>query len=235
VDIISLSWAFQKSSFELQEVLERAATSANGKDPILVFCSKSDESFSGNVFPADLDTTISVAAALSNATGSFGGHVSKPPDIVLYGQDMPVGGLQYARNQKNVATGSSVATALASGMASLLLGLARAEGQGERGADPKQKRHLQLVGKESGASESDEDEVGTAKTSSVKNAIFVSSLKRRENMLDILRSFKTDRSNVIPFVDPNIMFKNTSRKGPPVDLLRTAHEVVRRNNQQQGR
>lgn len=75
--------------------------------------------------PADWDNTISVAAATSR--GRIGTEGGKAPDLVIQGEDMPVWGPDYAVGQARDAreSGSSVATALASGMASLILMLAK--------------------------------------------------------------------------------------------------------------
>lgn len=95
---------------------------ASGPNPTLVFCAKSDEPYTPNVWPADYDTTISVASA---STIAHVQRVDKPPDIIILGEKMEVDAPAYAIQKERVVSGSSVATALASGIASLILILAR--------------------------------------------------------------------------------------------------------------
>jgi len=224
VDIINISWAFQKPYSQLEEVIEKATSAAQGRDPILVFCSKSDESFSSNVFPADIDSTISVAAAISKVTGTFGGHVSRPPDLVLHGQDVQLRRLEHTSRQDAEVTGSSVATALASGIASLLLTLARDSSMQDHGNrdhkkviwtgihGPRKPGHTQSPGPPS----IDEKTAGLLKL-----------LKRRECMLQVFRGYKMDHTNLIPFIDPKLMFSDLDNLVRRMQLV--AGDLVQRS------
>jgi subtilisin family serine protease len=124
VDVINLSWSFRRDPGGLAAAIE---TAVNAEHKALVFCAKSDDPYVNEAVPADYSNTISVAAATSRGRISTEG--SKAPDLVILGEDMPAYGPDYAvGRQPTVATkvsGSSVATALASGMASLILMLAR--------------------------------------------------------------------------------------------------------------
>jgi hypothetical protein len=91
-------------------------------NPTLVFCAKSDEPYTPNVWPADYDTTISVASATTSAQIQ---RVDKPPDLIILGENMNVEAPSYAIQKEKSVSGSSVATALASGIASLILTLAK--------------------------------------------------------------------------------------------------------------
>ncbi|KAG4443312.1 hypothetical protein IFR05_001181 [Cadophora sp. M221] len=117
-DILNLSWSFNVKS----EPLEKALEGVTGSSPTLVFCAKSDELYTPNVWPADYDTTISVASATTSAQAH---RVDKPPDVYILGENMAVEAPSYAIQKETVVSGSSVATALASGIASLILTLAK--------------------------------------------------------------------------------------------------------------
>ncbi|KAK3372938.1 hypothetical protein B0T24DRAFT_247827 [Lasiosphaeria ovina] len=123
VDLINLSWSFNKNSEALKDVLDKATDSKQHR--ALVFCAKSDELYADDVFPADYLSTISVAAATSR--GRIGTEGSKRPDLLILGENMPAYGPDYLNKKEKESniSGSSVATALASGMASLMLMLAK--------------------------------------------------------------------------------------------------------------
>jgi subtilisin family serine protease len=140
VDIINASWSFDKDHQELRTAVRKATTEAffsttttSPRAPVLVFAAKSDEMFAGAVYPADYDNTISVGAATSR--GRVGSESNKNADLIVLGEDMPAFGPayyaasdsegQYSERKKQRVTGSSVATALATGIASLLLMVAK--------------------------------------------------------------------------------------------------------------
>ena len=140
VDIINLSWTFDNDAKNsLKDAIDEAT---RDKDSItggptnraLVFCAKSDQPYADDVFPANFPNAISVEAATSKAR--VGTEVSKPPDLLIWAERMPGFGFQshhldWTGNQPEShettmeITGSSVATAIASGMASLMLTLAK--------------------------------------------------------------------------------------------------------------
>lgn len=126
MDVINLSWSFNKNSEALKEAIDKAA---DRQHRALVFCAKSDELYADDVFPADYLSTISVAAATSR--GRIGTEGSKAPDLLILGENMPAYGPDYmaasttGTSKEAKISGSSVATALASGMASLMLMLAK--------------------------------------------------------------------------------------------------------------
>jgi hypothetical protein len=90
----------------------------------LVFCAKSDELYADDVFPADYASTISVAATTSRGRA---GTEGRKADLLILGENMPAYGPEYQsrKEKESKISGSSVATALASGMASLMLMLAK--------------------------------------------------------------------------------------------------------------
>jgi hypothetical protein len=118
VDIINLSWSFPSSSTELETILKDIAGPTN---PTLVFCAKSDASAAQKSFPADYPNTISVSAASSLDLS----RVAYPPNLILLGENMTVTSPPYIRSQNREISGSSVSTALASGIASLILMVAK--------------------------------------------------------------------------------------------------------------
>ena len=117
----------------------REAVSSVNKEPILVFCSKSDEPYAQSVYPADNTSTISVAAATSR--GRIGTEASTSPDLIVLGEQMPARTPNYYTGNQDHVSGSSVATALATGMTSLILMLARTKWPKEWG-NLKQKKEL---------------------------------------------------------------------------------------------
>jgi hypothetical protein len=96
--------------------------------PLLVFASKSDDVFAGSVYPADYENVISVGAATSR--GRVGSESNKSADLIVLGENMPAAHPAYAVDVKELVSGSSVATALATGIASLLLMVARRQEMG---------------------------------------------------------------------------------------------------------
>jgi hypothetical protein len=120
VDVISLSWTTGSISSELHEAIERAA---KGR---LLFCSSADKGVRGdNTITEYLkDKVIRVSAAGPD-------HLprklsDKSVDFMVDGEDIAADGPRYmTAHYKESVSGSSVATALASGIASLVLSVAR--------------------------------------------------------------------------------------------------------------
>ncbi|KAL4937618.1 hypothetical protein BDV06DRAFT_215742 [Aspergillus oleicola] len=129
VDVISMSWVTKSEESELKDAVERAAAKS-GKSkvrPILMFCSTADEgAYAGDVYPVDYtDSVVSVTA-----TDIWGGLTSKGDrqkhvDIKIPGEDLEASAPLYLGNVASSVSGSSVATALAAGIASLALLLLR--------------------------------------------------------------------------------------------------------------
>ncbi|KAL4969565.1 uncharacterized protein BDV14DRAFT_195830 [Aspergillus stella-maris] len=129
VDVISMSWVTKSEESELKAAVERAAAKS-GKSkvrPILMFCSTADEgAYAGDVYPVDYtDSVVSVTA-----TDIWGGLTSKGDrqkhvDIRIPGEDLEASAPLYLGNVASSVSGSSVATALAAGIASLALLLLR--------------------------------------------------------------------------------------------------------------
>ncbi|RYP07033.1 hypothetical protein DL764_002792 [Monosporascus ibericus] len=119
VDIISISWVTKSMVPELRAVIESAAKHT------LVFCSTADTgTWSGPAFPADYNDTVRVSA-----TDKYGNLMpasdkgSHAVNVPVPGEDIPAFGPSYMGEGIAVGTvsGSSVATALAAGIASLAL------------------------------------------------------------------------------------------------------------------
>jgi Subtilase family len=121
VDIISISWAVKKQSFELQEAIRKAVRTHK----ILVFCSTADigSQFHPDVYPANYEDVIAVSA--SNRFGWARLESCRDVHIMLGGEKIKAHGPKYMQLPDNRISGSSVATALAAGLASLCLFLAR--------------------------------------------------------------------------------------------------------------
>jgi hypothetical protein len=111
-----MSWVTRKHI----RVLEKAVDEAK-EENILFFCSTADIGLvSVKVWPADFPPCISVAA--SDANGRPRPQSREEVDLLVSGQDIMADGPDYIRKQtKQPVSGSSVATALAAGIASLIL------------------------------------------------------------------------------------------------------------------
>lgn len=129
VDIISISWTTRKHDSNLEKAIEEAVNPRTGRRT-LVFCSVADEgNFSGAVFPVQWHPKhiLSVAATdtyghLTPAADRAGGNVS----IQVPGMDVMADGPSYhdaedKTSDDGTVSGSSAATALAAGIASLAL------------------------------------------------------------------------------------------------------------------
>jgi subtilisin family serine protease len=135
VDVISISWITKSQFPELKEAIEEATKHA------LVFCSTADEgNWSNRVYPACYDGTVRVSA-----TDKYGNLMPSSDkdaiNIPVPGQDIPAFGPSYmgAGIARGTVSGSSVATALAAGIASLALLLLQVFNEANR-ATLKQKR-----------------------------------------------------------------------------------------------
>lgn len=120
VDIISISWTLKEEDEKLKNEIEKAARST------LIFCSTPDQGVYSEAWPvAYKDHVLSVSA-----TDNFGHLTSKTKgtdlvDIQIPGENVSVAGPVYIGNMNDTVSGSSVATALAAGIASLALLLLR--------------------------------------------------------------------------------------------------------------
>ncbi|KAH0552918.1 hypothetical protein GP486_006883 [Trichoglossum hirsutum] len=112
VDIINFSWSFDAKTPKTEKALLLAKST-------LVFCAKPDAL---KVYPADYRSTISVTQATNQPLTL---EVDGSPDLVLPGENVAVRSPPYAVRQDTQASGSSVSTALAAGVASLVLMLSR--------------------------------------------------------------------------------------------------------------
>lgn len=116
VDVISISWTMNRESTELHKAISEATDKH-----ILIFCSTPDQGMYSDAWPANDKNVISVSATdqyghlTSQATGTI------PADIRIPGQNVPV----KMGTETQSISGSSVATALAAGIASLALLLLR--------------------------------------------------------------------------------------------------------------
>jgi hypothetical protein len=120
VDIISISWVTKSVVPALKRATESAAKHT------LVFCSTADRGTgSGPAYPADYDSTVRISATdkYGNLMPASDKTVSHAVNIPVPGEDIPALGPSYTSEGIAVGTvsGSSVATALAAGIASLTL------------------------------------------------------------------------------------------------------------------
>jgi hypothetical protein len=127
VDVISISWITRRKSAELNKAIRHAA-----RKKVLVFCSTADTGVNyGKVWPADSPSSISVSA--SDTYGRPRPQSREKADLLVSGEDVIAEGPAYIKKYtKGPVSGSSVATALAAGMASLALTLARLANSDEK-------------------------------------------------------------------------------------------------------
>ncbi|KAF2870617.1 hypothetical protein BDV95DRAFT_574246 [Massariosphaeria phaeospora] len=151
VDIISMSLA---TTDDENRVIRKALERATDKD-IAVFCSTADEgNNSGSAYPADYDTNSE--NALSRIFGVFAVTAcdgrGKPLNISkekgysyrLVGKDVLVGAVPFLRSQE-IVSGSSVATAIAAGLASLVLSCRRIVHKNEAMLDRELSRRQEII------------------------------------------------------------------------------------------
>ncbi|KAI1658873.1 hypothetical protein F4813DRAFT_388133 [Daldinia decipiens] len=126
VDIISMSWTTKKDEPELESAISEAANSTEGR-ATLMFCSTADEGlYSDAVYPADYERHV-VRVSATDQWGHLTArtHGSKAVNIQIPGENTEAVGPAYIGSVLPTVSGSSVATALAAGIASLALLLLR--------------------------------------------------------------------------------------------------------------
>jgi len=137
VDIVSISWIIKTEISQARE-FARAIERATAKK-VLVICATADVGAhsSADTWPANFENVIAISA--SNAYGLPMPWSHRDVHAMLDGDRIRACGPNYMRLDKDAsASGSSVATALASGLASLCLFLARManeDGMGEKFKD----------------------------------------------------------------------------------------------------
>lgn len=124
VDIISMSWTFQRTEDNksiLDKDLEKAIARASSKD-ILMFCSTGDKGRHANddTYPACLPSVFKIGAA--KASGNEAEWTESSSHFTFPGEDLRAETPTYIESKRNSpVSGSSLATALASGLAALML------------------------------------------------------------------------------------------------------------------
>jgi Subtilase family len=122
VDIISISWVVTKRNPALKAVIQKAVDDYK----ILVYCSTADigSQSHGDVYPANYDRLVTAVSA-SNRFGWARVESCHDVHVMLGGEEVTAQGPKYMQQSNRRVSGSSVATALAAGLASLCLFLAR--------------------------------------------------------------------------------------------------------------
>ncbi|KAF3069903.1 Minor extracellular protease Epr [Trichoderma lentiforme] len=127
VDIISMSWTTKKDETELRDAIVDASKPKSNKRPTLIFCSTADEGVSSEaIYPADYEKNV-VKVSATDRWGQLSAmsRSAKPADIQIPGENIEAVGPAYIGSVFPTVSGSSVATALAAGIASLALLLLR--------------------------------------------------------------------------------------------------------------
>lgn len=120
-----MSWTTPKNDSELEMAIKDAADDLSGR-ATLMFCSTADEGMlSDPIYPVDYNKVVSVSA-----TDRWGHSTSKTMrakgvDIRIPGENIEAVGPAYIGTVTPTVSGSSVATTLAAGIASLALLLLR--------------------------------------------------------------------------------------------------------------
>jgi hypothetical protein len=120
VDLISISWTTKLEHPLLHEAIQLAT-----RAKITVICSTADKGQDGEkVWPAHWPETISVSAASEH--GARLEKSQKEVDVLMLGKNVSVKGPTYiTKGSDDPISGSSVATALTTGVASLMLTFTR--------------------------------------------------------------------------------------------------------------
>lgn len=140
VDIISISWIITAECANLREAIKSASATA------LIFCSTADfgAQAGGNIWPAHYNNIIAVSA--SNSYGLPRAESDRDVHIMYYGDRVRAEGPRYMNlGPDRWATGSSVSTALAAGLGSLWLALARMANSDNAVSDKRQDRLIMLA------------------------------------------------------------------------------------------
>jgi hypothetical protein len=122
VDIISMSWTIESNSDDVEDF--RKAIKAASDKGIIMFCAFSDQGnvHKDNCFPSAFDSTLTIGAA--TALGSPCTWVNtENVAFLLPGEHITID--RNAEESVKPESGSSIATALAAGLASLLLYIAQ--------------------------------------------------------------------------------------------------------------
>lgn len=111
---------------KLQHAIELATSKTQSKHPALVFCATSDEPHHYKaIWPADYRShVISVSAA--SISGRNRVETRRAFDLLVLGENIPAARLSQDGDSDVPITGSSAATAIATGIASLVLLYCRA-------------------------------------------------------------------------------------------------------------
>ncbi|KAI1086805.1 hypothetical protein F5B19DRAFT_498003 [Rostrohypoxylon terebratum] len=116
VDIISISWTLKKPDKTLEEAIKNAAQKT------IIFCSTPDEGVYSEAWPVGYkEHVLSVSATDRHGHLTSQTKGAESVDIQIPGEDIRATGPSYIGNVLPTVSGSSVATALAAGIASLSL------------------------------------------------------------------------------------------------------------------
>ncbi|KAI1325407.1 hypothetical protein F5Y16DRAFT_377936 [Xylariaceae sp. FL0255] len=125
VDIISMSWTIEKTDRNSNDIDElKEAISQAAKKNILMFCSAADQgAYPDEAFPAATNITSIFKIGAAEASGTVIKQVHQPQvDFIFPGHQVVMDQEDDPKVRKYTAlTGSSVATALASGLAAVIL------------------------------------------------------------------------------------------------------------------
>lgn len=116
-----MSWVTKKDHAGLKKAVQDAVKQTDSTRPTLIFCSTADEGvYSGGIWPANYENTVKVAA--TDQYGHMRPTSTSAVEILVPGEDIVADGPSYMdRYVEGTVSGSSVATALAAGIASLAL------------------------------------------------------------------------------------------------------------------
>lgn len=122
-----MSWTTKKNDRNLQAAISDASNPNSNKRPTLMFCSTADEGvYSETIYPADYgNNVVKVSATDRWGRLSAKSQSTQPVDIQIPGENIEAVGPAYIGSVLPTVSGSSVATALAAGIASLALLLLR--------------------------------------------------------------------------------------------------------------
>jgi hypothetical protein len=148
-----LSWTSESTSYDLQKAIEAAAKER------LVFCASDDKAERDNTITKNIRSSI-IRVAAADSDHRARKRSDKTVDFMIDGEDIAADGPRYmASHFKQNISGSSVATALASGIASLILCIARIANERPDYAEEFRKRDICLKAFKAMIHDGDQDKV----------------------------------------------------------------------------
>lgn len=206
VDIISMSWTIERTESNKEDIIKlETALNEAARKKILLFCAASDQGVSPDKsFPGREPSCFKIGAATEwGMPSEFTGASNNLIDYILPGQNITQG--RNGKSRSHALTGSSVATAFASGLAALIL------------------RCVQFAAHhQSNSLDGQTDDDMEAK---------LLTLKTRDGMMNAFESFSPIQVHNTRYVEVCTIFSNVARDigdQDPIRIQQTLVKIARR-------